>query len=150
MLAEIDNLVSHKTYGPWRKRAPGEHVIGFTWGVFKTKPVEAVPATASAPAIKAGERDKGRLCVLGYQQIKDKEYSTCSSPTIKPESIKCMYVKAARIPEAVLMKGDCHSAYLKGHTHHKITTGMVPCLTYKEIGAPSPSQCGTSTETSTD
>ena len=126
MLREMDNLTEHKTYGPWRPKKPGEHIIGFTWGEFKTKVIDAVARTATSPAIEAGEIDKARLCALGNQQIANVEYDRCSAPTIKQETLNCLLVKAAAIPEATLTKEDVKSAYLAGKVKHKITTGMVP------------------------
>ena len=138
MLDEVKNLEDHGTWDPWRKRLPTDHVLGSIWAGFKTKVIEAVPATAGAPAVKAGERDKARLVMLGNNQRKDEEYSTCSSPTCKSESIRSIFVKAAHIPEAVMCKGDVTAAYLCGHVRHKITCGMIYGLTWEEIGAPSP------------
>ena len=83
MLREMDNLIEHKTYGPWRPKKPGEHIIGLTWGEFKTKVIEAVPRTATSKAIEASGIDKARLCALGYLQIANVEYDRCSAPTIK-------------------------------------------------------------------
>ena len=60
MLREMDNLTEHKTYGPWRPKKPGEHIIGFTWGEFKTKesmPLPELPLHQLSKQVKSIKQD---------------------------------------------------------------------------------------------
>ena len=126
----------------WKAAADKEIPSLKKHGVYELVPASSVPAGQKVVGsrwvkkIKADDRFKSRLVVLGWAHVPGIDCGGTFAPVCRLQSIRMMLAIAAELDYEVLML-DVQTAFLKADVEEKVYVKMAPgCETYDKSGVP--------------